>query len=273
MKFLTLVALVAGLAFGQSVGFPGPGGFASSGSCSLSFTTGLSLWVKADTGLTCTGGCTGTNVVTGWADQSGNGNNLTTSGSTLTYAAADINGLPAVKFPTVTSAAPGPSSFALTTGLTPSSVTIFAVVGSIVNTADQQSLLSGATNSFNYWVADTSGNHLQGADSTFAASLITSTAAVSTVYHQINVTAISGTSQALRQDRTADGTATNTTSFTGAAMNNIGYNKQAGVGGCASSTACKAFNGHLAELLVFSAALSGGNNTIVENYLNCRYGL
>lgn len=270
MKLL-LALFLALPAFGQILSPIQFGQTAAVGGCSLSFTTGLSLWVKADAGLTCTGGCTGTNTVTAWADQSGNGNNLTTSSSTLTYAAADINGLPAVHFD-MTGATPGPSSFTLTTGLTPTSVTIFAVLKNITGTT-RGTIISGATGSLQYFVNDGGSNVLQGANSTFNALLLNGTAAQSAVYHQVNFTGVSGTSQALRQNRTADGTATTATSFAGAAMTTIGYNKQAGTGGCALPTSCESLSGNLAELLVYSAALSGTNNTTVENYLNCRYGL
>lgn len=58
-------------------------------------TAGLSLWVKADAGVTQSGG-----IVTGWADQSGNGNNLGNVSGNPTLATNLINGLPAIDFRT-----------------------------------------------------------------------------------------------------------------------------------------------------------------------------
>lgn len=59
----------------------------------LTVTDGLSLWLKADAGVTTSGG-----VVTAWADQSGLGHDATKldGGATLTTGA--LNGLPAVAF-------------------------------------------------------------------------------------------------------------------------------------------------------------------------------
>lgn len=244
---------------------------ASAAGCTLSFTTNLSVWMRADS-LTCTGGCTGTNTVTGFTDLSGNGNNGTTSSSILTYAAADINGRPAVHFP-AGAVPPGPNSFTLTTPLTPSSVTIFAVVKDATGFT-RGTIISGLTGSLEYFMNDGGSNFQQGANSTFTALLIGSTSTQSSAYHQINFTGVSGTSQSLRRDRAADGSASVATSFTGAAMSKIGYNAQAGATACSDAgNTCTELNGNLAELLIYSAALSGGNNTIVENYLNCEYGL
>jgi hypothetical protein len=58
----------------------GPGGISG---------TNLAVWYRSDD-LTCTGGCTGTNVVTALVDKSGNANNCTTSGSP-TYVATAVN--------------------------------------------------------------------------------------------------------------------------------------------------------------------------------------
>lgn len=271
MRFLTAL-FFSGLLGAQSLTFPGPGSpAAAGGGCSLSYVTNLVLWVKADAGLTCTSGCSGTHTVTAWADQSGSGNNLTTSSSALTYAAADINGLPAVAFPGY-SGGFGPSSFSLTSGITASSITIFAVAKDITG-FQRGAIISGPTNSLEYFLNDSSSGKLQGANATFAALLITGTAAANSGYHQVNFTGVSGTSQVVRQNRTADGSASAATSFVGAALTKIGYNAQAGIGGCTDSNTCDSMIGAIAELLVYNAALSGGNNTTVENYLNCRYGL
>ena len=56
--------------------------------------TGLSLWLKADAGVTLSG-----SDVTAWADQSGNGNNARSSpGSRPTFVSPFSNGKPAIEF-------------------------------------------------------------------------------------------------------------------------------------------------------------------------------
>src|SRR5665213_429161 len=65
----------------------------------LPFTNGLQLWLKADAGITTnTAG-----LVTGWADQSGNGNNAAPTNNNTTYSPTYVansqNGLPTLRFP------------------------------------------------------------------------------------------------------------------------------------------------------------------------------
>jgi hypothetical protein len=57
--------------------------------------SGLSLWLKADAGVTLSG-----SNVTGWADQSGNGNNASigNSGQEPTFVSSFLNGKPAIEF-------------------------------------------------------------------------------------------------------------------------------------------------------------------------------
>jgi hypothetical protein len=55
--------------------------------------SGLSLWLKADAGVTLSGA-----NVTAWADQSGNGNNAVGSETLPTLQPNTINGLPSIRF-------------------------------------------------------------------------------------------------------------------------------------------------------------------------------
>jgi len=54
---------------------------------------GLSLWLKADAGITLSGA-----NVTAWADQSGNGNNATSPTIAPTFVSSSINSKPAISF-------------------------------------------------------------------------------------------------------------------------------------------------------------------------------
>ena len=58
--------------------------------------SGLTVWLKADAGITKDG----SNLVSDWTDQSGNGNNFSqsTAGNKPTYTASAQNGLPAIVF-------------------------------------------------------------------------------------------------------------------------------------------------------------------------------
>jgi hypothetical protein len=56
--------------------------------------SGLSLWLKSDSGVTLSG-----SNVTAWADQSGNGNNAVTNiGEEPTFVSSFLNGNPAIEF-------------------------------------------------------------------------------------------------------------------------------------------------------------------------------
>src|ERR1043165_7934367 len=65
----------------------------------LPVTTGLHLWLKADAGVTTNG----TGLITGWADQSGQGNNAAPTNNNTSFSPTlllnSANGLPTVRFP------------------------------------------------------------------------------------------------------------------------------------------------------------------------------
>jgi len=65
----------------------------SSGGTPLIPQSGLSLWLKADAGVTLSG-----SDVTAWADQSGNGNNATSPTIAPTFVSSSINSKPAISF-------------------------------------------------------------------------------------------------------------------------------------------------------------------------------
>ena len=87
-------------------------------------TTNLSLWLRADAGVTTSG-----NVVTAWVDQSPNNITMTRFGSTILIPNT-INGLPAIRFPNTGNYFN--TSNAAVTNLT--NITYFAV-GKFANTA------------------------------------------------------------------------------------------------------------------------------------------
>jgi hypothetical protein len=245
----------------------GPSGIPPA-SCGLP-TTGMAAWYKADAGVTCTGGCTNGATVTAWADQSGNGNNLTTTGSVLTYSTGAINGLPAINFPSIGSGFPTGNSFTFTTPLNLATSTIFVTLQMTTN-AYKMTLISGLTNSMTYFFKGNAGGGTeQGSDKTFVSNLINGTAAPDTNWHQMNLTLVASTSQALRLGRASDGTNTSTTTVTGNETL-IGYNAQSGANSCTLPNPCEEFTGNVQEIIIYTSAISV---TTDENYINCRTGL
>jgi hypothetical protein len=230
--------------------------------CSLSYTTNLAAWYKADTGLTCTSGCTTGNAVTAWADQSGNSNNLTGSGSP-TFQSAQVNSLPAVQFISASN-----QFFTLGTGINMSSAgsaagSIFFVYKLLDTSNTGRTLLGDSGNGgLAYWAAK-GGSKAQGADKSGVVQIAAGTASSDASWKQVNMIWVNGTSYAFRLNRAADGSGSSSDSLgTGVTENTIG-----------KQSSGEYFWGQIAEVLIFNANIGTTNRDTVENYLNCRYGL
>ena len=82
--------------------------------------SGLSLWLKADAGVTLSG-----SNVTGWADQSGNGKNAVGSGTLPTRQLNALNGYPAIRFNNIS---PDTSKFVISSSFNLKNSSAFVVV-------------------------------------------------------------------------------------------------------------------------------------------------
>jgi hypothetical protein len=220
----------------------------------LSPTSGMTVWYSADC-VTFTSSVCGTpsnaSTVTTWADRSGNGKNLTLSAGTVTYNTSQINGYPAL---TLASAKLG-----LGSTISPSDQTAF-VVFKATSTASKNGIFGGAAGAFYYFV-----NANQGVD--VAACVGGSHSGTATIsagtWYQSNVSRVSSTSVTFRLNRSTDGSSSDATG-SATALSTMGYN------GCNNT---EFFGGQIAEFLYYSSALSAGNITATENYLNQKYGL
>jgi hypothetical protein len=113
--------------------------------------SGLSLWLKADAGVTLSG-----SNVTAWADQSGNGNNATppdaVNGYEPLFVSNSVNGLPTIRFlDSSTSLLVTPSFLAVSYNTPISIIAVAKAVASevVVDGSAQRWLLpSGASESF-----------------------------------------------------------------------------------------------------------------------------
>jgi hypothetical protein len=111
--------------------------------------SGLSLWLKADAGVTLSG-----SNVTAWADQSGNGNNATPfdTGYEPLFVSSSVNGLPTIRF------SDSAASLLVTPSFLPvnfdTSISIIAVAKAVAsevvteNSAQRWLLPSGESGSF-----------------------------------------------------------------------------------------------------------------------------
>lgn len=111
--------------------------------------SGLSLWLKADAGVTLSG-----SNVTAWADQSGNGNNATPfdTGYNPLFVSNSVNGLPTIRFSdSATSLLVTPSFLAVGHNTPISIIAVAKAVASEVaggGSAQRWLLPSGASGSF-----------------------------------------------------------------------------------------------------------------------------
>lgn len=228
---------------------------ASSGCSTPGCISGLQAWYAADSGTTCTGGCTSGNFVTAWNDKSANANNLSCT-SCAVFETAQLNSKPAIQFDGSANFYSLGSAINLQTAST-----IFAVVKA-ANTGNGLAILSGtAANALLYQITTSSGKEqtvtLQG-----VADLGSGTAAADTSWHQMNMS-YSGTSLVFRIGEAADGTVS-VTNTVAANETSLGFNAEF-TGGF--------FNGDMAEIIIYNRVLTSGEKTIVETYLNGRYAI
>lgn len=231
---------------------PGPGTPAASGGAPAP-PTGMLIWYRGDS-LTCTLGCSGSDIVTAFIDKSGNGNNATGSTAAV-YVGSVIGGQPGVLFSNSSS-----SVFTFGTALNLTSTTLtMCAAQKLTATSGKSSLVSGSGGSFTYWF-DNSGSE-QGADKTSSAQLINGTATPDTSFHSSCVT-YDGTTVKLYLDGSTDGSNNFTNTIT-ATETDVGAN-----GGS------EFYNGTLLDLVVYSSVLPAtGANSVATwfTYTSARY--
>jgi hypothetical protein len=252
--------------FGQALPFPGPGGVAIASPIP---TSGLLVWWDTSYGNNCSGvACTNGASQNSWADESGNGNTGTLTPAVTSPCVASvfntnqINGLPAITF-IGNNTVGSETCFSVGnngTGLNNKTATTMFAVAKLTSTSAINTLAGGTNGSFD-WRANTS--KMQEGLKSCVSSLGTSTSAVNTSWHQLNVT-YNATTIAFRTDRAADGSASASATIT-ANWLVLGANFCGG--------GIEAYNGQLAEYILYNRVLSGGEITTVETYLNGKYGL
>jgi len=215
----------------------GPGGISA---------TNLQVWYRGDS-LTCTGGCTGTNVVTSLNDKSSNADNCTTSGSP-TYVASAVNSQPGVLF--------GALYCTFGTALAWSGNVSVFVVWANTATGQKSSFLVGPSGSFKYWTCNTSE---QGMDDSQVAQIGTGTTACDTSYHQMGGT-YNSSAYAFYIASTTDGSGTQAESLSGS-LTTLG-----------ATSGGEELHGTLVEFFVYSRILTGTEISTVQSYLHGRYG-
>lgn len=221
--------------------------------------SGNVLWLKADS-LTLNDG----DSVTTWVDSSGNGNDATQTGALRpTYKTGIIGGKPVVRFDGASQGmnVPSGSTELNITG----DLTMFVVLKS--SSAASQAVAvfgdsSAGTTGFMLYL----GNQFAGKASFLSSGNVTwltqSSAVNNGSGHMVSVV-LSGTALTFYKDGSADGSGTSAAPVVYTGTRGIGF----------SDTGASPFNGDIAELIVFNAALSSGDRARVEAYLRGKYGL
>jgi hypothetical protein len=209
--------------------------------------TGLQLWVRSDLGITKDG----SDLVATWADQSGNGRDLTEATNKPLWVASLINGHAALRFDGSNDRLES-ANFTLNQPLT-----IFIVSKNVSNTDGDRLLASDDTEINSPNVVQRAGPSLQiQSNAADGASVASDT----TNFHYYKII-FNGTSSVISKDGGSD--ATDTDNFTNP-MQRLRL----------ANTITAAFaNVEIAEVFIYNSAISGANLTAVNAYLAARYAL
>ena len=247
---------------------------ASSSHATLPYTTGLQLWLDANTGVTISGG-----IVTTWADQSGNGNNVTGSGTTApTFLTSGLNGHPTVQFDGVNDLLNNTTANLVSSG---SARTVFVVAQTDYNPSVAEHLAGGALFTFrrtagpgvtimNLGQLDYDPNPPNWYIYSDAVAVNEDTAhQLGIVTNAFTVTYSSaGTGNLVNE--WLNGTAVtvsggNVTSETGATGFTVGNRED--------NTAIDGWRGGISAVVVYDSVLSDANRALVENFLIAEFAV
>lgn len=225
-------------------------------------SSGLKLWLKADAGITLASG----NVQT-WADQSGNGNDVTqaTSGSRPAFNATSVNGLPGVTF------ASG-KQLANTVNVVPTSSDRSIIVVAKTSSAGGGGMLVGFRSTTICWNAQltfdsVTAAFVYGSGAPQGPALINWT--FDSLPHVFEEYGTLGSLVTIAMDG-ANKTVSPVTE-TGVVVAETGT---AGtlIGGSAG-TGAQSWTGDICEVLVYDHILSEGDQKTLRQYLQARYGI
>lgn len=231
-----------------------PGAFTTAGPFVPTDISGCPLWVRSDLGVTQVGG-----QVSAWADQSGNGNNVTQTipGAKAILAALELNGYPALMFDGAASYMSFPP---VNLGL---NHTLFLVANDLNDGGSLDDILGHSTlyNGIGYegaYVHYSVGTALVGESCTDDVPLSTATYSIMCIKRLNNVVS--------RYQNGGTAVNTNITQQTEPDF----ILDQIGKAICFDGAY---MYGGFVELILYNSALSDANRLLVENYLNGRYAI
>ena len=231
------------------------GGVATTAPFSPADITGLSLWLKADAGVTLSG-----SNVTAWADQSGNGNNATSPAVAPTFVSSSINSKPAISFNNDSSWMQIPQNNIGNSA----NITVFVVIdytsgGVILNKGDAASFEAtewemAPQNGFGY-VRNDNGD--------FSWNVVALTPSGLSLITMITT---SGITELLNNDA-SQGNSSDATP-----INAISQYIGIGGGGTSGDTTA-ALDAKIPEIIIYNLALSNQDKQAVQTYLNDKYAI
>lgn len=229
----------------------------SEGSFSPSDISGLSLWLKADAGVTLNGA-----TVSAWADQSGNGRNVSqgTAGSQPTYNATGLSSLPTLDFD-------GGDYLDNTTtdlGTADSARTIF-IVGEADSVGGPIVVYRRSVAYLSVMIFEFGGVHYISSDGLTAPSntSVNSHAERTDPFYSVHRYTGTGNAPSFRINGAEKTYSTGVQTTEGGATGfEIGHNSNA-----------QFWSGLISEILVYDSALSAGDIEDVEGYLADKYSL
>lgn len=210
-------------------------------------TSGLHLWLRADAGVTASGG-----LVSKWLDQSGNGRHasMAVTSRQPSYVPGALNGMPVLRFN-------GSQSMYLDVFAQPTTFTVF-IVGKNTSTDSFSMILGPGGNSPNNQLRWEGGSNALFVGTGNNMPIITPPIGNNHVYHELSAS-YTGTTMTVYRD----GNFVSSHSFS-----TSGPWTLASVGSWYSTYY---MIGDLAEVIIYARALSSSERASVDSYLRSRY--
>lgn len=246
---------------GYPIGLTAQGRGASWTPASLSPTA----WYKADSGVTLNG-----STVSAWADQSGNGNNLSqaTAANQPTFESAGLNSRASILFDGTNDSLASANVDLTGTG----ALSAFVVLQQTSLTNSTYYFLTQSAAFTNVFAMNANFNGSWSAENNNAAYSVCSNTSIAPT---LNATYLTGTVNRARTTnectlRINSIAVTSNSVYNGNNTNNFGNTPLVMGGYPVGNLWVKA---RISEVIFFNSELSAGNITLVENYLKTRYGL